>query len=175
MFKRQKGRRSCSLYSQLHRSALPSLLPSFLYSTRQPRHALPPTDVNAALDIAGHPDRSTRSQPRLRRLASKPLKLAASTFKPRSSRAPSPFLPDDPSSTTISTAASSASGGWKKGTRHQHISHQTAAGLTPAQVASAARGPRKPLEGEEPAAWLRVRVVKAEGLVAKDRSGTSDP
>ncbi|OWZ75979.1 phosphatidylserine decarboxylase [Cryptococcus neoformans Bt85] len=135
----------------------------------------PLTDVNAALDIAGHPDRSTRSQPRLRRLASKPLKLAASTFKPRSSRAPSPFLHDDPSSTTISTAASSTSGGWKKGARHQRISRQTATGLTPAQVASAAQGPRKPLEGEEPAAWLRVRVVKAEGLVAKDRSGTSDP
>lgn len=61
------------------------------------------------------------------------------------------------------------------GTRHQCISRQSAAGLTPAQVASAAQGPRKPLEGEEPAAWLRVRVVKAEGLVAKDRSGTSDP
>ncbi|KAE8540468.1 phosphatidylserine decarboxylase [Cryptococcus gattii VGV] len=135
----------------------------------------PPTDISSALDIADQPDRSTRSQPRLKRLASKPLKLAASTFKPRSSRAASPFLLDDPSSTTINTAAPSTSGGWKKGTQHQHISRQSAAGLTPAQVASAAQGPRKPLEGEEPAAWLRVRVVKAEGLVAKDRSGTSDP
>ena len=45
----------------------------------------------------------------------------------------------------------------------------------PAQIASAAAGPRKPLDGEEPAAWLRVRVVKAEGLIAKDRRGTSDP
>lgn len=42
-------------------------------------------------------------------------------------------------------------------------------------VAKVARGPRKPLEGEEPAAWVRVRVVKGEGLVAKDRGGTSDP
>ncbi len=49
------------------------------------------------------------------------------------------------------------------------------ANLSPAQIASAAKGPRKPLEGEEPAAWLRVRVVKADGLVAKDRRGTSDP
>jgi phosphatidylserine decarboxylase len=47
--------------------------------------------------------------------------------------------------------------------------------MTPAQVASAARGPRKPLDGEEPAAWVRVRVVRAQGLVAKDRNGTSDP
>lgn len=153
--------------------AVPSL--SILDSTRQPTMPTPPTDISSALDIADQPDRSTRSQPRLKRLASKPLKLAASTFKPRSSRAASPFHLDDPSSTTINTAASSTSGGWKKGTRHQRISRQSAAGLTPAQVASAAQGPRKPLEGEEPAAWLRVRVVKAEGLVAKDRSGTSDP
>ena len=48
-------------------------------------------------------------------------------------------------------------------------------GLTPAQIASAAKAPRKPLEGEEAAAVLRVRVVKAEGLVAKDRNGASDP
>lgn len=46
---------------------------------------------------------------------------------------------------------------------------------SPAQLAAAARGPRKPLDGEEPAAWLRVRVVKADDLVAKDRNGTSDP
>ena len=47
--------------------------------------------------------------------------------------------------------------------------------MTPTQAAMAAKGPRKPLEGEEPAAWVRVRIVRAEGLVAKDRNGTSDP
>ena len=47
--------------------------------------------------------------------------------------------------------------------------------VDPQEVTRAARGPRKPLDGEEPAVVLRVRVVKAEGLVAKDRGGTSDP
>lgn len=49
------------------------------------------------------------------------------------------------------------------------------ASLDPVQVALAARGPRRPLEGEEPAAVLRVRVVRADDLVAKDRNGYSDP
>lgn len=47
--------------------------------------------------------------------------------------------------------------------------------LDAAQVAQVAQGPRKPLEHEEPAAMLRVRVVSAEGLVVKDRNGSSDP
>lgn len=59
--------------------------------------------------------------------------------------------------------------------KRRHLKSKDGATLTPAQLASAARGPRKPLEGEEPAAWLRVRVVKADNLVAKDRNGTSDP
>ncbi|WVQ75864.1 phosphatidylserine decarboxylase [Cryptococcus sp. DSM 104548] len=133
-------------------------------------------NIEHALAMA---DSQPRSQPRFRRLASKPLKLAASTFKPRSSRAPSPgssttLAPDNPSSAP--GASVTVVGGWKKrGAGHQRLSRASASGLTPAQVASAARGPIKPLEGEEPAAWLRVRVVKAENLVAKDRSGTSDP
>lgn len=56
--------------------------------------------------------------------------------------------------------------------------HQKTGGamiLDAAQVAQAAQGPRKPLENEEPAAILRVRVVSADGLVAKDRNGSSDP
>ncbi|ODO08587.1 phosphatidylserine decarboxylase [Cryptococcus wingfieldii CBS 7118] len=124
-------------------------------------------------------DTQPRPQPRFKRLASKPLKLAASTFKQRSSRAPSPgpsatLAPDNASSVSVSSIATV--GGWKKrGAGHQRLSRASASGLTPAQVASAARGPSKPLEGEEPAAWLRVRVVEAANLVAKDRSGTSDP
>ena len=47
--------------------------------------------------------------------------------------------------------------------------------LSPAQIAQAARGPRKPLEGEQPAGRIRVRIVKGDGLVIKDRNGTSDP
>ncbi|WVF69626.1 phosphatidylserine decarboxylase [Kwoniella sp. CBS 6097] len=123
--------------------------------------------------------RSSRSKPNLKRLASKPLKLAASTFRPRASRAPSFGSGQAPSSdgtSTTDTSTSTSKG--KRGSRHAHVPLQVAAAagaLTPAQIASAARGPRKPLDGEEPAAWLRVRVVKAEGLVAKDRSGTSDP
>ncbi|WRT64623.1 phosphatidylserine decarboxylase [Kwoniella shivajii] len=125
-----------------------------------------------------------KGQPRLRRLASKPLKMAASTFRPRaSSRGTSP----GPSSETATLASSDSAsmshghghghekhGRFRRKSRHQHIPNGSA-GLTPAQIASAARGPRKPLEGEEPAAYLRVRVVSAKGLVAKDRGGTSDP
>lgn len=60
--------------------------------------------------------------------------------------------------------------------RHHHLQALgQAQGMSPAQIAAIAQGPRKPLDGEEPAAVLRVRVVKAEGLVAKDRNGTSDP
>jgi phosphatidylserine decarboxylase len=47
--------------------------------------------------------------------------------------------------------------------------------LDAAQVAQVAQGPRKQLDNEEPAALLRVRVVSAEGLVVKDRNGSSDP
>jgi phosphatidylserine decarboxylase len=38
-----------------------------------------------------------------------------------------------------------------------------------------ARGRTKPLDGEEPVITLRIKVVRCEGLAAKDRSGTSDP
>ncbi|RSH92293.1 hypothetical protein EHS25_008708 [Saitozyma podzolica] len=146
------------------------------------------------------------SQPKLRRLAAKPLKLAASTLRPLSlSRSSSP-APSSSASVLNLTASSdtlvpgsgggglglgsdgtslpSASGsGFGTGTgtgrlgRRKRLRHLSAgaSNMTPAQVASAARGPRKPLEGEEPAAWVRVRVVRAQGLVAKDRNGTSDP
>ena len=71
------------------------------------------------------------------------------------------------------------SGSFRKQNKHLHAkdvaSGDGVMNLTPAQIAAAARGPRKPLEGEEPAAWLRVRVVQGRGLVAKDRNGTSDP
>ncbi|KAK8847556.1 phosphatidylserine decarboxylase [Kwoniella newhampshirensis] len=151
-------------------------------------------DTEAALSIANDQVRldTQRSHPRLKRLASKPLKLAASTFRnrPRSqsrSRGDSPDRSNTETSSTApsisegksSSSTSGGGGGWRRRrSHHLHHSHMPvaeAATLTPAQVASAARGPRKPLEGEQPAAWLRVRVVKAQGLVAKDRSGTSDP
>ncbi|WVO16689.1 phosphatidylserine decarboxylase [Cryptococcus depauperatus] len=131
---------------------------------------MPPSNEMA---LAAAEQRATTREPRLKSLASKPLKLAASTFKQRTSR----------TSPTIATLASDSSSmfstiamGESKKKRYIYgISRNAAAGLSPAQVASAARGPRKPLDGEEAAAWLRVRVVKAEGLVAKDRGGTSDP
>lgn len=39
----------------------------------------------------------------------------------------------------------------------------------------AVRGRTRPLEGEEEVAKVRVRVIRCEGLVVRDRSGTSDP
>jgi phosphatidylserine decarboxylase len=65
--------------------------------------------------------------------------------------------------------------GLRTKTRIRHLRSRDAVPANPAQLAAASRGPRKPLDGEEPAAVLRVRVVKAENLVAKDRNGTSDP
>ncbi|WWD21646.1 phosphatidylserine decarboxylase [Kwoniella shandongensis] len=160
--------------------------------------ALALSDSNAnANDQARH--NTQRSHPRLKRLATKPLKLAASTFRnrPRSNSASRGQSPDRSTATSTEhsssapsiaegkTGSSNGGGGggggvWRRRrSHHLHHSHMPvsseAATLTPTQVASAARGPRKPLEGEEPAAWLRVRVVKAQDLVAKDRSGTSDP
>ena len=125
------------------------------------------------------PSRSPSQHPKLRRLASKPLTLAQNTLRPLTSRSASSLPASFASSSTLipsgdasTTAYPSASSG-RKMRRHHRLKGR--AGLTPAQSASAAKGPRKPVEGEEPAAWLRVRVVRADGLVAKDRRGTSDP
>lgn len=125
------------------------------------------------------PSRSPTQHPKLRRLASKPLKMAQNTLRPLTSRkssyAPSSVFSSSTigASTDASTNGSPNSSSGKKMRRHHRLKGQ--AGLTPAQIASAAKGQRKPLDGEEPVAWLRVRVVRADGLVAKDRRGTSDP
>ena len=52
---------------------------------------------------------------------------------------------------------------------------ESGAELDGTAIVKSVRGPRKPLDGEEPAAVVRVRVVKADGLVARDRNGSSDP
>ena len=145
-------------------------------------------------------------QPRLKSLATKPLKLVGSLVSSRSNTAaPTPSasavsLPalnaasaqqlslsdrDRDSAHTISDGAfiqpdtlnipAPRSSGRRMTRRRRGRKHLQAQDLTAAQIASATRGPRKPLEGEEPAAVLRVRVVKADGLVAKDRNGHSDP
>ncbi|WVR04751.1 phosphatidylserine decarboxylase [Kwoniella sp. DSM 27419] len=135
---------------------------------------------NAGITVDDAQPSTPSRKPGFKRLASRPLKMAASTIRNISnSRAPSPSRASE-SNPHASDGFSSDVGGSskrsKRGSRHQHLPiHGAGAALTPAQVASAARGPRKPLDGEEPAAWIRVRVVKAQGLVAKDRGGTSDP
>lgn len=160
---------------------------------------MPPNDLSSATTSTDPSIKSqSESQPKsgngngngnqIKRLASKPLKLAASTFRPltRSSSSSTSAIAPSSSSTssdaptypseTSNTTSSGRGLNVKKRIRHGHIrSKEAAATLTPSQLASAARGPRKPLDGEEPAAWLRVRVVKADNLVAKDRNGTSDP
>lgn len=112
------------------------------------------------------PPSSTPSTPgRISRIASKPLKLAASALH-RSS-----------SSTRVSSGEPSLSASTSNGDGRPLPTPQrsSSSGNENASVPKAARGPRKPLDGEEPAAWIRVRVVKGEDLVAKDRAGTSDP
>ena len=138
-----------------------------------------------SVDTAHTPMQPSSSHGGLKKFASKPLKLAASTLKPLvHSRAHTPVAqPAHSSSETtggesesVSIASTSKRSriGRRKG--HGHLQALGAAqGMSPAQIAAIAQGPRKPLDNEEPAAVLRVRVVKAEGLVAKDRNGTSDP
>ena len=120
---------------------------------------------------------------RVKRLASKPLKLAASTFRPLTNRTNSSASSLPPSGSTDAadqslsgTVPPSGRRGLRSKTKRiRHLRSKDVVPANPQQLAAASRGPRKPLEGEEPAAWLRVRVVKAENLVAKDRNGTSDP
>jgi phosphatidylserine decarboxylase len=137
----------------------------------------------ASSDSNTHLEAPSPHPPRLKRLATKPLKLAQSTLHSLSrSSSPHP-TPHNNSSTTLLPEPSNPEldpptrpSRKKRFRRHVHLpGKRDSSNLTPAQVASAARGPRKPLDEEEPAAVLRVRVVRAEGLVAKDRGGTSDP
>lgn len=125
---------------------------------------------------------------RLKRLAAKPLKplkLAASAIHSVShsrSATPTPQTSfDDEDSTTRNNSSSGSTlldvpDSTKSRPRlgkHRSVASQQIP--DPALLAQATRGPRKPLEGEDPAAWLRVRVNSAEGLVVKDRNGFSDP
>lgn len=61
------------------------------------------------------------------------------------------------------------------GTNANASAIESGAELDGTAIVKSVRGPRKPLDGEEPAAVVRVRVVKADGLVARDRNGSSDP
>lgn len=74
-----------------------------------------------------------------------------------------------------STAVQGGGGGKRRIGRGKKRHIHDAGELSAAQLALAGKLPRKPLEGEDPAATLRVRVVRAENLVAKDRNGASDP
>ncbi|KAJ9108700.1 hypothetical protein QFC21_000020 [Naganishia friedmannii] len=82
---------------------------------------------------------------RMKRIARKPLRLAGSAIRY----------------------------GLRRGESSQSSAGQGAVGEPEAVVV--ARGRRKPLDGEKEVAVLRVRVVACEGLVVKDRSGSSDP
>jgi len=149
-----------------------------------------PESVDAAAPAAPVPVHASTSHGGLKKFASKPLKLAASIV---SSRASTPIAHPAHSSQSAHLALSSSDNtggdsetvsiastskrnrmGRKRGHHHLQALGE-AQGLSAVQIAAIAQGPRKPLDGEEPAAVLRVRVVKAEGLVAKDRNGTSDP
>lgn len=143
-----------------------------------------------------------KSNPRLRKLAKKPLKplkLAANAYHTVRSGLATPNsghstagLEDELAGLNMSdgsskvsrsvTSTSTSSNGTGTLEPHAALNEKKWLGrkresmmLDPVLIAHAAKGPRKPLENEEPAAWLRVRVVSADGLVAKDRNGLSDP
>lgn len=158
----------------------------------------PPT---GGLDLPQSPYAHQKSNPRLRKLAKqplKPLKLAASAYHSvRSGRATpnSAHSVAGLESDMLSMGISGGSTSWisRSGTSTSASSNSTldpqmsinernwrgrakdSILVDPVLIAQAAKGPRKPLEGEEPAAWVRVRVVSADSLVAKDRNGLSDP
>lgn len=153
-----------------------------------PEHTTSPSQSTSNLTPSTTTSTSSNSHPKLTRLASKPLKLAANTLKPLvNSVTPSRVSTPGPSTTaglgmgpggepTINSTSHHIEGELRRrgkmGRRKRHVH---AEGMTAAQLALAGKMPRKPLEGEDPAAILRVRVVKGEKLVAKDRNGVSDP
>lgn len=143
-----------------------------------------------------------KSNPRLRKLAKKPLKplkLAANAYHSVRSGMGTPNsghstagMEDELAALSVSdggskinrslTSASTSSNGTGTHDPQLSINEKNWRGrrkenmlVDPVLIAHAAKGPRKPLDGEEPAAWLRVRVVSADSLVAKDRNGLSDP
>ncbi|ORX34011.1 phosphatidylserine decarboxylase [Kockovaella imperatae] len=123
----------------------------------------------------GNTESDHPSGDRLKRFASKPLRLAASTFKPRSlsrSSSSNNVISTSSSKTIVPDLAADSS---SPQTQPEHLAKSSQDGSTPTHASITTKSPRKPLEGEEPAAWVRVRIVKAESLVAKDRGGTSDP
>jgi phosphatidylserine decarboxylase len=160
---------------------------------------VPPVLTETPATPIDPPQQQSKGQPaRLRRLAAKPLKplkLAASAISSarHGGSTPTPGTPLEeldyvdvrlaPQPNRSGTASSFGSNGdhldaeqkARKRLSFNRKKESPAASLDPVQVALAARGPRRPLEGEEPAAVLRVRVVRAEDLVAKDRNGFSDP
>ncbi|GMK58812.1 hypothetical protein CspeluHIS016_0602540 [Cutaneotrichosporon spelunceum] len=167
---------------------------------RAPAHPSPAADPSHTHRT---PPQQGESQPaRLRRLAAKPLKplkLAASAIARSGSLTPvgNSSHEEDLSAVDAQLRSHSQRSGTASSfnstsdmhldptdpkprkrlsfTRKKDSSPSLSASLDPLQIALAARGPRRPLDGEEPAAVLRVRVVRANDLVAKDRNGFSDP
>lgn len=95
---------------------------------------------------------------RVGRIARRPLKLAGSA----GSAIKHGILSRRSSSANLAAAGSSGAGlgGAEREARERAL---------------AVRGRTRPLEGEEEVARVRVRVIRCEGLVVRDRSGTSDP
>ena len=136
-------------------------------------------------------DPASAPQPRrITRLARKPIKIASSALRPLRSGTATPT----PSSVAAAgmgaggSASVSSQGGNSlepsssisslnplKRITSRNRSSNPEGELDGNAIVKSVRGPRKPLDGEEPAGMIRVRVVKAEGLIAKDRNGLSDP
>lgn len=109
----------------------------------------------------------------LRRLAVKPLKIAGNLRR---------GLSPSPSNNRLSGGMTTPQGSTPTFTPKESnlaLTPSSSAGSMstndPSSKVMAARGRVKPREGEEVLAMLRLRVVRCEGLVAKDRNGTSDP
>lgn len=122
---------------------------------------------------ASTPDMSSTSRPRIKRIARKPLKIASAAIGRRKTSS---------DSATSSAAAASSQNLRMTASLQAHAQAQDthAAAATDDVIAKGeaykiAKGRAKPLEGEKEACVVRIRVVRCDNLVAKDRGNTSDP
>lgn len=116
-------------------------------------------------------DNVPRRHPKLKRLATKPLRIASSMRRGKSSTGTAAGGSTPSTSRAYPTVAESiqSSSGPSMG------SSPTTQDDIAARAYQIAKGRTRPLEGEQESCILRVRVVRCEDLAAKDRGRSSDP
>lgn len=149
------------------------------------RTPVPDSSSTPGSTMGGHSQR-----PRIKRIARKPLKIASAAIgRRRNSTEPSASASS--SSSSSASASNGGSGHASQNLRmtaslqahaqaqdshaHAHASSASDDVIAKGEAYKIAKGRAKPLDGEKEACMVRIRVVRCEGLVAKDRGNTSDP